>query len=176
MLNTMQASPQQIVRLKRSAKNNIKLISMDEGPEGPLYKVFGTTGTIYTINCSPNMNCTCIDYKKNKRYCKHIYFIFLNVYKTIPSLDKCYHVDELKELHTNFFNQTSVDVRDPLEPCSICFECIDTPTVCKVCKNGFHQSCINEMTKFTGKTNCPLCRSNLSESILEDLIKKVEML
>jgi len=171
----MQASPQQIVRLKRSAKSNIKLISMDEGPEGPLYKVFGTTGTIYTINPSPVMNCTCIDFKKNKRYCKHIYFIFLNVYKTIPSLDKCYHIDELKKLHTNFFNK-SVDVRDPLEPCSICFESNDSPTVCKVCRNGFHQSCINEMTKFTRKTNCPLCRSDLNETILDDLIKQVERL
>jgi len=173
----MQSSPQQIIRLKRSvnAKQNIKLMSIDEGRSGPLYKVLGSTGTIYTISFSPSMNCTCIDFKKNKRYCKHIYFIFLNVYKMIPSLDKSYSIDDLKE---NIFLETGkAIVRDPLEPCSICFECNDINCiVCKTCKNGFHQSCINEMAKFTRKTNCPLCRSNLNENILEELVKQIESL
>jgi hypothetical protein len=166
-----------ISRLKRSAKQNIKLISMDEGPCGPIYTVYGSTGSKYTIKTHPSMNCTCIDFKKNNRYCKHIYFIFLNVYKTIPNLNKLYTLDELKELHTNFYNLTkpTATVRDDSEPCSICFECISSPLVCKVCKHGFHEKCIHEMIKFSGKSNCPLCRS-LFVSEIDDLIKQVEML
>jgi hypothetical protein len=165
-----------VSRLKRSAKQNIKLASMNEGTHGPFYTVYGSTGTMYKIECHPKMNCTCIDFKKNNRYCKHIYFIFLNVYKTIPKLDKNYNLGELKELHTNFFSHPSVEIREPNEPCSICFDEIVSPFVCKVCKHGFHKQCINEMSRFSGKSNCPLCRSNLNENILDDLIKQVEML
>jgi len=162
-----------VSRLKRSTKQNIKLGLISESE----YTVYGSTGTRYLVKTEPSMNCTCIDYKKNKRYCKHIYFIFLNVYKIVPDLDKVYTEAELKELHTNFYEcKMNISARNTDDPCSICFECISDPLVCKKCQNGFHKSCINEMTKYSGKSNCPLCRSNLNENILDDLIKQVELL
>ena len=171
----MQVSPQSVLRLKRSAKQNIKLISIDEGILGPFYTVYGSTGTMYKIQCHPSMNWTCIDFKKNQRYCKHIYFIFLNVYKTIPKLDKDYNLEELKELHSNFLKTPDVEVRDSEEPCSICFEELVNCFVCNVCKHGFHKKCIDEMIRFSKKSNCPLCRSDLTVDVNE-LIKRVEML
>jgi hypothetical protein len=83
-----------VSRLKRSTKQNIKLGLISESE----YTVYGSTGTMYLVKTEPSMNCTCIDYKKNKRYCKHIYFIFLNVYKIVPDLDKVYTETELKDL------------------------------------------------------------------------------
>ena len=172
MLNPKKMEYYNISRLKRSAKQNIKLGSIAEGT----YTVYGSTGTEYTVKTEPIMNCTCIDYNKNKRYCKHIYFIFLNVYKIIPELDKCYTPEELKELHTAFYKCKMESVRNEDDPCSICFETIHSPFVCKVCKNGFHQTCINDMFRFSKKSNCPLCRSDIKCSDIDELIKKIELI
>ena len=51
-----------VVRLKRSIKQNIRLISINNLS----YTVYGSTGTIYTIKIEPSMNCNCIVFKKNK--------------------------------------------------------------------------------------------------------------
>ena len=143
-------------RLKRSATQNIRLLSIHDDS----YKIYGTTGREYNIKIEePSMTCTCVDFKMKQKYCKHIYFIFLNIYKIIPQLGTCYSIEELKAFHRTFFEKSKV--RDDDEPCSICFEEIQTPLVCEKCKNGFHQQCINEMIKFSGNSKCPLCRSHL---------------
>ena len=161
-----------VSRIKRSVKHPLKLISVEENN----YNIYGSTGNIYTIKTEPSMSCTCIDYNKNKRYCKHIYFIFLNIYKTIPQLDKCYTTEELKELHNTFFEKKP-ETCARNDNCCICFEELDGDnSICGTCKNGFHKKCIHEMIKFSKKSNCPLCRSNLLASEIDDLIKQVEML
>ena len=171
-LPVLQNTKCKVARLKRS--KFIRLISINDES----YTVYGSTGTIYTIKIEPSMNCTCIDFKKNKNYCKHIYFIFLNIYKIIPQLDKDYSIEELKEFHNKFLESKSIklEVRNEDDPCSICFEIIEDPFVCKICRNGFHQCCINDVIKFSKKSNCPLCRGNLNEENIDDLIKRVELL
>ncbi len=136
-------------RIKRSTA--IKLIEINEDN----FKVYGSTGKIYTITkTEPDLQCNCIDYKKNKRYCKHIYFILLNVYKSTNRLE------------------------EPLQPrneeCSICFEQLDKPIVCKTCKHGFHNLCIHEMEKVSKKSNCPMCRTDFFN--INDFLEQVQQL
>ena len=117
-------------RIGRSS--SIKLMEIAEDH----YKVYGSTEKIYTITKNEPETCNCFDYQKNKKPCKHIYFILMNVCRT------------------------TLEPRN--EECSICFEeLVNLPFVCRQCKNGFHQSCISEMKKVSKKSNCPMCRSEL---------------
>jgi hypothetical protein len=155
---------QSVQRLKRT--NQIRLISIDEDS----YKVYGSTGKIYTIHLNPSINCNCIDFKKNKgAYCKHIYFIFLRLYKFIP--DRMYTSEECQEFH-KCINCSQEEPRN--EECSICFEDLKNIFLCKTCKHGFHNSCIHEMMKVSKKNCCPMCRSDLFN--VDDLIQQVQRL
>jgi hypothetical protein len=113
-------------RIKRSS--TIKLMEVAED----YFKVYGSTGKIYTITKTEPETCDCFDYTKNKKPCKHIYFIL----------------------------RLNLEPRN--EECSICFDDLDNlPFVCRQCKHGFHQNCISEMEKISKKKNCPMCRSEL---------------
>ena len=153
---------QSVQRLKRT--NQIKLISI----ENDSYKVYGSTGKIYTIGINPVVNCNCIDFKKNKRFCKHIYFIFLKLYKFIP--DREYTSEECKEFHETIFAKECDQPRN--DECCICFEELTASIVCQTCKHGFHNACIHEMMKISKKNFCPMCRTDLFN--VDDLIQQVQ--
>jgi DNA-binding Xre family transcriptional regulator len=147
-----------VERLKRST--TIKLVSID----GYTYTVYGSTGKVYTIKIG-NLAflCNCIDCQRNNNYCKHIYFIFLNVFGFIPDIERVYTMDELRGFHDAFLNKKTEGpkARNEQEDCIICFECNSTSDcfVCRTCENGFHSSCIKTMLQFSDK--CPLCRSSV---------------
>jgi hypothetical protein len=146
-----------VERLKRSV--TIKLVNID----GYNYTVYGSTGKVYNINIGNlAFRCNCIDCQRNKNYCKHIYFIFLNVFGFIPDVDREYTMDELKGFHDAFLNKRTTKARNEKEDCPICFECNSTSDcfVCRTCENGFHSSCIKTMLQFSDK--CPLCRSSVT--------------
>jgi DNA-binding Xre family transcriptional regulator len=152
-----------VERLKRST--TIKLVNID----GYTYTVYGSTGKVYTIKIG-NLAflCNCIDCQRNNNYCKHIYFIFLNVFGFIPDIERVYTMDELRSFHNAFLNKrTERDpkARNEQEDCPICFECNITSDcfVCKTCENGFHSSCIKTMLKFSDK--CPLCRTSVQSNL-----------
>jgi hypothetical protein len=146
-----------VERLHRSSA--IKLVDI----QGYTYTVFGSTGKLYTITTDGGFQCNCIDCKRNKNYCKHIYFIFINVFGFTPDLDRTYTVEELHEFHDSFLkNRISKTARNENEDCPICFECNTSDCfVCNTCENGFHMSCIKTMLQFSNK--CPLCRSQLND-------------
>ena len=140
-----------VERLERSIKQtNIKLISKGNY----IYTVCGNTGSLYTITIDENIVCTCIDCKRNKNYCKHIYFIFLNIYGFTPDINRVYTVEELKTFH-----DIRVQARNETDDCPICFEIMSPEDclACLTCKNGCHTDCIKTLLKFNNK--CPLCQS-----------------
>lgn len=148
-------------RLQRSS--TIKLVDI----QGYTYTVYGSTGKLYTITIGDRFRCNCIDCTRTGGYCKHIYFIFINVYGFIPDIEKVYTVKELRNFHDTFLiHKTNKKARNEQEDCPICFECNTSDCfVCQTCENGFHSSCIKTMLKFSDK--CPLCRSNV---VTRDLI------
>ena len=153
---------QSVQRIKRT--NQIKLITIGD----TFYEVYGSTGKIYTISMCEGLKCNCIDFKKNKGYCKHIYFIFLRLYKFIP--EKMYTSEECQEFH----KRINTDEVPRNEECSICFEDLKNIFLCKTCKHGFHNSCIHEMMKVSKKNCCPMCRTDLFN--VDDLIEQVQRL
>ena len=160
-----------VERLKRST--TIKLVNID----GYTYTVYGSTGKVYTIKIGNlAFTCNCIDCQRNKNYCKHIYFIFLNVFGFIPDIDRVYTMDELRVFHDAFLNKrTEGDpkARNEKEDCPICFECNTSDCfVCRTCENGFHSSCIKTMLQFSDK--CPLCRSSVHSNTSTKLNKVIE--
>ena len=143
-----------VERLHRSS--TIKLVDIQDYT----YTVYGSTGKLYTISIKDGFSCNCIDCTRNQNYCKHIYFIFMNVYGFVPDLEKMYTFNELRAFHDIFLkNRTSVKTaRNEKEDCPICFECNTSDCfVCQTCDNGFHKSCIKTMLNFSNK--CPMCRS-----------------
>jgi len=155
----MQRAPvpyhKRVERFQRAS--TIKLVDI----EGYRYTVLGSTGKLYTISIGEKFSCNCIDCKRTGGYCKHIYFIFTNVYRFTPDLNKTYSMDELKRFHDGFIElKTNKKARNEFEDCPICFECnTGNCYTCDVCENGFHSSCIKTMFQFSNK--CPMCRSVL---------------
>jgi hypothetical protein len=142
-------------RLNRSW--SIKLVDIQDYT----YTVYGSTGKLYTITTEDGFRCNCIDCKRNKSYCKHIYFIFLNVFGFTPDLNRTYTPGELRAFHDSFLkSRINLKARNEHEDCPICFERNSSECfVCQICENGFHTSCVQTMFKFS--TKCPMCRSQL---------------
>jgi len=70
----------------------------------------------------------------------------------------------IKEYKTKL---TILDKKDLTEPCTICFENLnsednDSECVELLCKHEFHWNCIEELLKINA--SCPLCKKNLKES------------
>jgi hypothetical protein len=132
-----------VERLRRSIhpSQGIRLLERNDS----LYKVYGSTGKVYNIHLnqeSPGIICNCIDCKMNKGFCKHIYFIFVNVFKIIPDLDHEYTYTELKELD----NKPCLESKPRNDECCICFACLsESIFTCSLCRNGFHNNCIHEL-------------------------------
>jgi hypothetical protein len=170
-LRPISATNKSIDRIKRSVRQNIKIIENDKNK----YTICGNTGSLYTVNvCDPKITCTCMDYKLRKNYCKHIYFIFVNVFKIVPDISKEYTIDELVKLHESFIDHVIDSPRN--DECCICFEPLTKPVVCGTCSNGFHQTCINSMVQVSKKHNCPLCRSSMISSDIAEITNRINLL
>jgi hypothetical protein len=191
-------------RLKRSInQKDMKVIDINNSIEKTTleYKVLGNSGSFYNIKIPLNgeINCQCIDQRKTKSFCKHIFLIYVKIFKIIPDIDNLSlfinkeTYDNLLIKHNEFINKSlikkeetseNINIRNEDDDCSICFCEIDKCDIyaCHECKNGFHLSCINQMMKYNNK--CPLCREVIilkdKNSIVVDdkdiinLIKQIE--
>ena len=64
-----QTAPQQ-ERIKRAVEQDIKVKTLlSNGYSG---KIVGTTGNVYLVTLK---NCTCLDFKRRQKPCKHMYFL-----------------------------------------------------------------------------------------------------
>ena len=64
-----QTEPQQ-ERIKRAVEQDIKVKTLlSNGYSG---KIVGTTGNVYLVTLK---NCTCQDFKRRQKPCKHMYFL-----------------------------------------------------------------------------------------------------
>ena len=179
-----------IERLKRAIdEKNMKVIDLSSDNNLLSYKVLGNRGVHYKVKLELNKNisCACIDQKKNKSFCKHIYLIYVKILNILPTPDLSTHIDQdifndIVNRHNNFINKRNNLINQPNiilrnsedEECSICFEIYsnkpDNPDTycCKTCRNGFHMICINEMIKYSS-SKCPMCRTNIKFNNINDI-------
>lgn len=68
--DSIHQTPSQQDRIKRAVEQNLKVKTLlSNGYSG---KIVGTTGNVYLVTLK---NCTCQDFKRRQKPCKHMYFL-----------------------------------------------------------------------------------------------------
>ena len=91
-------------RIERCFNDNIYLIESFpylETENERTYLIMGSTGNVYTVIISNKSSCTCPDYRKRKKRCKHIYFVLIRIMKVENPEKKIFSNEELKEMFNN---------------------------------------------------------------------------
>lgn len=71
------------------------------------FAVMGTTGNVYNVSIKEKPECTCPDYLKRERNCKHIYFILLKVMQIRDQRTARFSKEELTAMFTHIPHVTS---------------------------------------------------------------------
>jgi len=181
-------------RIDRALNQRMYLISAENQQVNNWnFIVEGSTGTNYKLNISDKMKCTCIDFKKRKKNCKHLIFILGRVINKLDLLseigenpevnlfDICENLNnifinklknrtECEEIVEEIIGEKENVVEVSIDPCTICYEDIlssefaDKSIKCKKCRKYFHSECIKIWIK-RSKT-CPLCRNKWGEILI----------
>jgi len=168
-------------RLQRALEQRILLVDQElKSATEMWFKVLGTSGTTYKVVVSEHQSCTCPDYTRRNKKCKHIYFVLrrvLNASDTLVGKEQL-TVDELKQLFsgpkiiptatTMLQEQKGNEVeRRPLdEECPVCYEPMDQKKediiYCfTTCGYNMHLSCYKRWHNTSRHTTnqCPMCRT-----------------
>jgi hypothetical protein len=69
-------------RLNRALSQSMYLLSITKKDiQDYSFSVEGSTSSVYKVDLNENLRCTCIDFKKRHKICKHILFILFRVLK-----------------------------------------------------------------------------------------------
>ncbi|TKX18712.1 ring finger domain-containing protein 10 [Elsinoe australis] len=141
----------------------------------------GSTGNVYTINITHKPSCTCPDFTKGNKQCKHIIYVLVQVLKAPSHLafQLAFLTSELREIFDNagplpvetISDEDKDGNRRPVEgDCPIC--CCDLDdgkeevVWCKAaCGNNLHKTCFDQWaaSRRGQKVTCPYCRTAWSE-------------
>ncbi|KAF2223392.1 hypothetical protein BDZ85DRAFT_273692 [Elsinoe ampelina] len=185
------ANTQRMFALDRRRKN------ADDCPHGTLdcpsetVDLAGSTGNVYTINISHVPTCTCPDFQKGNKQCKHIIYVLVKVLKapTKLSYQLAFLTSELREIFEHAgplpIEQVSEEDKDGKRrsvegDCPICCCDLDDKAEevvwCKAaCGNNLHKSCFDQWaaSRRGQKVTCPYCRTAWTEGgDLKTLSKK----
>merc|ERR1712048_980345 len=156
-------------------EHRLFLIHATVGPQGAVdATVLGHTGNVYDLRLGARIQCSCPDFVKTKRVCKHIVFLFLRVL-SVPRDDPRVwqrallpqEMRDLRERLEKHFRSSQAGgvqapssvvsaldaegqrtLRQPLgEQCSICFDLVHTlvgSICCAICGYNFHTECLDQ--------------------------------
>ncbi len=181
-----------IKRLKKAVDDkSMKVMNFIQNNDEELsYNILGSQGNFYDVKFTkPSegqpkgyMTCTCPDHAKHHSFCKHIYLVYIKVFKLMPDMEIT--SNELTEMqyillknnHDRFMeSQKKVNREEDRlsgyrfnkdDECSICFDIFGENNIygCHSCKNCFHQSCINALLNFSSRSKCPMCRGPIQQN------------
>jgi hypothetical protein len=163
------------LRRDRARKDRMYLLDQASKTEPVhllIYAVQGTTGVYEVRAAAPNglqdeflWNCSCPDFDKRRRPCKHIYFVRNRV---LGQEDVRVDSDTLWQIATSRSDpgseQREVATRKPYvgENCVICFDEMteaDATIWCSgTCGNSVHAECYRIWSKRSGDSLCVYCR------------------
>jgi len=170
-------------RVERALSERIHLLDEDNYN----YIVQGSREVNYQVKFTDKcVSCTCPDFIRRNKLCKHIIFIIYKVYKqniidigNIKNIDDTENIDspnknflDLLKKNNNNKNENenenkNKNIKDFLVKfigsCAICFDDVDdgyNDNKCRICVGIFHSDCIRRW--ILNKNNCPLCRSKWS--------------
>jgi predicted nucleic acid-binding Zn finger protein len=143
-------------RIKRALNQPIYLI---RELKKQTYIIGGISNT-YTVT-TKKLSCTCPDFIRRQKPCKHIFFVQIKIEKTIH-LDKikkerkhknetddvcCICLEEFEEDPNNISNELFNNASFPL-------------TFCETCSHVFHKECLKIWIKHSSGS-CPQCRKHI---------------
>lgn len=149
------------------------------------YIVMGTTGNVYEVTIKDKPICTCPDYIKRHRRCKHIYFVLLRImkvtkinedkktftqgnlkemFKNIPQITKNLVVkDSIKQTYKNIKPTKIVNKKGIDDICPICLSDLDDGKELDYCKYScgkqVHILCFKMWSSYH-EPNCVFCRQS----------------
>lgn len=168
-------------RKKRGKAQQIFLVLTHEYVQNVLersYDVMGTTGNVYNVCIKSVPTCTCPDYEKRHKRCKHIYFVLSRIMKVLPEHEDVvqYSDDDLRKMinsipkitenlrvdssktnrYLNMKNNNGEVKRVPVteeDVCAVClgevFECDEELVYCRwSCGVSVHKNCFNMYNTF----------------------------
>jgi hypothetical protein len=157
---------QAVQRLRRAVEETrMKVLSHTDDLT---FTVCGSTFNDYTIKFKDDtFSCTCMDHRRRRTFCKHIYLVYMKVLHIVPDVnqtDNRVSTGLIREAYASFRTRQTIigpDMRESDE-CPICFDPLAESTnyVCRVCRNGFHQLCMDELMS-RGHRVCPMCRAEI---------------
>ena len=153
------------------------------------FSILGNTGNIYSVifnlttgEINPTeaaITCTCPYYSTHHQVCKHIYVVYIKVFRIIPDIISSDHKISLEQrrllvnLFKNYITENvappvaSIESRtQPDDECPVCFEKLASTRnyVCHQCRNSIHNDCMREVIKYN--KHCPLCRGDIMDSLV----------
>ncbi len=142
-------------RVERAMNQRLFLLNYKKIENDYLFEVEGSTGKSYNVIVSENIRCSCIDFIKRKKICKHIIFIVCKVYKIKinddnPNINILFNFEDI-DLEKSVMKQLVMG------DCCICFDSTDNGEKCNTCVGVFHGECINMWLRLNN--NCPMCRT-----------------
>jgi hypothetical protein len=156
---------QAVQRLRRAVQEtHMKVLSHTDDLT---FVVCGSTLNDYTIKFKDDkFSCDCMDHRRRRTFCKHVYLVYMKVLHIVPDVnqtDNRVPTELIREAYASFKTRqtSSPEMREAVE-CPICFDALAESVnyVCRVCQNGFHQSCIDEVVT-RGRHDCPMCRAEI---------------
>lgn len=152
-------------RYYRATHQNLRILSEENiGPNRIYYYLLGSTGAKYHIDfneANSNITCTCPDFVKRKRRCKHI--IYLLIHRNRSGLVPLTPALATKDVHTKSVVRKALDTNE----CPICLDSFTNATDATYCKHGcgnnIHIECITMLKSYNIANNnnttvCPMCR------------------
>ena len=152
------------------------------------FSLLGNTGNIYSVffnletseSCNPAeaaITCTCPYYSTHRQVCKHIYVVYIKVFRVVPDIispDPKLSLGQRQLLVNLYKNYVAENIAPPSgetpsrngpdDDCPVCFEKLSTSTyTCHQCRNSIHKECMREVVKYNN--HCPLCRADIDESL-----------
>ncbi len=158
---------QAVQRLRRAVhETQMKVLSHTDDLS---FVVCGTSDD-YTIQFkNDKFSCSCMDHRRRRTFCKHVYLVYIKVLQLVPDVnqtDNRVPTELIREAYAAFrtrqTTQQQPEMRESAE-CPICFDPLAASVnyVCRTCRNGFHQECIDHVAN-RGHSNCPMCRAAIS--------------
>ena len=153
------------------------------------FSILGNTGSIYSVifNLSTGeinpadaaITCTCPYYSTHNEVCKHIYVVYIKVFRIIPDIvssDPKISLEQRRLLVNLFKTYIAENIAPPIasiesrtgpdDECPVCFDKLATTKnyVCHQCRNSIHNNCMREVIKYN--KHCPLCRCDIVDSLV----------
>ncbi len=124
-------------------------------------------GKIYHIVVNNNIECNCNNFTEKKLICKHIYFIINKILKNKVNESNITIFFFKLKVDLNVFNNPKlsnvIKYKNEMDKdCAICLNNFINNEIinyCKICKNLYHENCINIWLRTGTKCDCPLCRN-----------------